>query len=101
MRRFDATSPIEEIVAGLNEWRPENLICYASMGRVLAEEQLAGRLRISPRAVMCSSEVLTDEARRRIRLAFGAEPFNVYAATEPAGIAASASATACTSSRTS
>ena len=88
VRRFDATSPLEEIVAGLNEWRPENLICYASMGRVLADEQIAGRLRISPRAVMCSSEALTDEARRRIRLAFGAEPFNVYAATEPAGIAA-------------
>ena len=37
---------------------------------------------------MCSSEVLTAEARRRLRLAFGIEPFNVYAATEPAGVAA-------------
>jgi phenylacetate-coenzyme A ligase PaaK-like adenylate-forming protein len=81
VRRFDATQPLAEIVAGLNDWRPENLICYASMSRVLAEEQLAGRLRIAPRAVMCSSEVLTAEARRRIHLAFGAEPFNVYAAT--------------------
>jgi len=88
VRRFDATAPIDEIVAGLNEWRPENLICYASMGRVLAEEQIARRLRIHPRAVMCSSEVLTGETRRRMRLAFGVEPFNVYAATEPAGIAA-------------
>ena len=88
VRRFDATAPLDETVAGLNEWGPENLICYASMARVLAEEQIAGRLRISPRAVMCSSEVLTGEARRRIRLAFGVEPFNVYAATEPAGIAA-------------
>ena len=88
VRRFDAAAPLAETVAGLNEWRPENLICYASMGRVLAEEQLAGRLRIAPRAVMCSSEVLTDETRRRIHLAFGVEPFNVYAATEPAGIAA-------------
>lgn len=88
VRRFDAAAPLDETVAGLNEWEPENLICYASMGRVLAEEQLAGRLRISPKAVMCSSEVLSGEARRRIRLAFGVEPFNVYAATEPAGIAA-------------
>jgi phenylacetate-coenzyme A ligase PaaK-like adenylate-forming protein len=87
VRRFDAAAPLGEIVEGLNEWQPENLICYASMGRVLAEEQLAGRLRIFARAVMCSSEVLTDEARRRMRLAFGVEPFNVYAATEPAGIA--------------
>jgi putative adenylate-forming enzyme len=88
LRRFDATSPIAEIVGGLNVWQPENLICYASMGRVLAEEQTAGRLRIAPRAVMCSSEVLTPESRRRIRAAFGVEPFNVYAATEPAGVAA-------------
>lgn len=88
VRRFDATAPLQEIVEGLNRWQPENLICYASMGRILAEEQLAGRLRLSPRAVMCSSEVLTPESRARIRSSFGVEPFNVYAATEPAGVAA-------------
>jgi len=88
VRRFDATAPLGEIVEGLNEWQPENLVCYASMGRILAEEQLAGRLRLAPRAVMCSSEVLTPESRGRIRSAFGVEPFNVYAATEPAGVAA-------------
>jgi phenylacetate-coenzyme A ligase PaaK-like adenylate-forming protein len=78
---------VDEIVDGLNAWQPENLIAYASMGRLLAEEQLAGRLRIRPRAVMCASEVLTAETRTRIRRAWGIEPFNVYAATEPAGIA--------------
>jgi putative adenylate-forming enzyme len=88
VRRFDATAPLAETVTGLNDWQPENLICYASMGRVLAEERIAGRLRIHPRAVMCSSEVLTEESRRRIRQAFDVEPFDVYAATEPAGIAA-------------
>lgn len=36
---------------------------------------------------MSASEVLTDETRARIRAAFGVEPFNVYAATETAGIA--------------
>lgn len=87
VRRFDATQPLPEIVAGLNEWQPENLIVYASMSRVLAEEQLAGRLQIKPRAVMCSSEVLTDEAVARVERAWGSKPFNVYAATEPAGIA--------------
>lgn len=87
VRRFDATQPISEIVAGLNEWQPENLIVYASMSRVLAEEQLAGRLKISPRAVMCSSEVLTAEAVARVERAWGSRPFNVYAATETAGVA--------------
>jgi putative adenylate-forming enzyme len=87
VRRFDARSPVAEIVAGLNGWRPENLICYASMARTLADEQLAGRLSISPKAVMSSSEVLTRASRRRIAEAFGVEPFEVYAATESAGIA--------------
>lgn len=86
-RRFDAVQPLEEIVEGLNAWQPENLVVYASMGRVLAEEQLAGRLRIRPRAVMCASEVLTDTTRGRITAAWGAPPFNVYGATEAATIA--------------
>ena len=87
VRRFDATQPLVEIVAGLNDWQPENLIVYASMSRVLAEEQLVGRLRIHPKAVMCSSEVLTEEAIARVERAWGSRPFNVYAATETAGIA--------------
>ncbi len=85
--RFDGAQPIAEIVDGLNAWQPENLVVYASMSRVLADEQLAGRLKISPRAVMCSSEVLTDEAIARVQRAWGSRPFNVYAATETAGIA--------------
>jgi putative adenylate-forming enzyme len=87
VRRFDATQPLAEIVAGLNDWQPENLIVYASMSRVLAEEQLAGRLQIHPNAVMCSSEVLTEEAIARVERAWGHRPFNVYAATETAGVA--------------
>ncbi len=87
VRRFDATQPLADIVGGLNEWQPENLVAYASMAKVLAEEQLAGRLRIAPRAVMCSSEVLTKDAAARIQRAWGTQPFNVYAATETAGLA--------------
>jgi phenylacetate-CoA ligase len=87
VRRFDALQPLAEIVAGLNEWQPENVIAYASMTKILAVEALAGRLRIRPRAVMSSSEVLTEEARLRAMEAWGVAPFNVYAATETAAIA--------------
>ncbi len=85
--RLDATDPIARIVAELGAFQPESLVGYASMLRVLAVEQLAGRLRITPRAVMSASEVLTPDTRERIRSAWGVEPFDVYAATEPAGIA--------------
>ncbi|MGH2690270.1 MAG: phenylacetate--CoA ligase family protein [Actinomycetota bacterium] len=87
VRRFDATRPLVETVEGLNAWQPANLVAYASMARLLAEEQLAGRLRIAPRSVICASEVLTPETRRRIEQAWGSAPFNVYASTETAGIA--------------
>ncbi len=85
--RLDSTEPLDRIVAALNEFQPESLVGYASMMRELAEEQLARRLVIAPKAVMSASEVLTDESAARIERAFGSRPFNVYAATEPAGVA--------------
>lgn len=85
--RVNATDPLPSVVARLNEFQPHSLVAYASMHRLLAEEQLAGRLRIAPQAVMSASEVLTDETRGLVEAAWAQPPFNVYAATEPAGIA--------------
>lgn len=85
--RLDATTPVDEIVAALNDFKPDSLVGYASVLRILAGEQSAGRLQVSPRAVMSASEVLTADSRERIRVAFGVAPTNVYAATETAGIA--------------
>jgi putative adenylate-forming enzyme len=85
--RLDAASPLAETVASLNEFQPESLVGYASMLRSLANEQIAGRLLIRPTAAMSASEVLGAESRARIRRAWGVEAFDVYAATEPAGIA--------------
>jgi phenylacetate-CoA ligase len=86
--RLAASEPVETIVARLNAWQPEMLIAYASMMRILADEQLAGRLEIRPRAVFTSSEVLTQETRRRIVQAWGERLFNQYAATECGSLAA-------------
>jgi len=58
------------------------------MSRILAQEQLAGRLHIAPEKVFTSSEVLTAETRRRVKSVWGDEPFNQYGATETADIAA-------------
>jgi phenylacetate-CoA ligase len=85
--RLDASQPIEDVVAALNAFRPDSLVGYASILRVLAEQQAEGRLRLTPRAVMSASEVLTEDTRGRIRAAFGVSATNVYAATETAGIA--------------
>ncbi len=85
--RLDATQPIEAIVGELNAFRPDALVGYASILRILAEEQAVGRLSIRPRGIVSASEVLTDDTRERLRAAFGVPPTNVYGATETAGIA--------------
>lgn len=53
--RLDAQDPLPEIVAKLDDYQPENLVAYASRARVLAEEQLGGRLHIRPKSVMCDA----------------------------------------------
>ena len=86
--RLPATDLLESIVQRLNDWQPDILIGYASMNRILAEEQIAGRLDIHPAKTFASSELLTDDTRRRVKMAWGDEPFNQYGATETADIAA-------------
>lgn len=57
------------------------------MVRLVAEAQGEGKLKITPRAIYCSSEPLTPQARSTIQSVWRVNPFNVYAATETAGIA--------------
>ena len=85
--RLDATSPLSETVAALNDFQPLLLVGYASVLRTLAAEQRAGRLGIVPQSVMSASEVLSDQAAAEMSAAWGSAPFDVYAATETAGIA--------------
>ena len=86
--RMDSGDPISGIVARLNKWQPAMLIGYASMLRLLAQEQLAGRLMISPGFIFSASEVLTDSTRIQAHHAWNRKVFNVYGATETSGIAA-------------
>lgn len=86
--RLAASDPLLSIVERLNAFLPDMLVTYASMSRILADEQIAGRLRIKPHLIFTSSEVLTDESRRRAKVAWGREPFSQYAATETGGLAA-------------
>jgi phenylacetate-CoA ligase len=82
---FDAAQPLAEIARQMNAWQPHLLTGYPSMMRILADEQLARRLHIHPHMIICGSEVLTDETRRRIEAAWGHSPFDGYGATEAGG----------------
>jgi phenylacetate-CoA ligase len=86
--RLDAAEPLESLVRQLNGWQPEALAGYPSVLRQLAEEQITGRLRIAPRSVATSAEVLTEETRQRVYQAWGVRIFDTYGATEYAPIAA-------------
>jgi putative adenylate-forming enzyme len=90
--RLAASEPLPEIVRRLNEWQPEMLVAYVSMGRILAEEQLSGHLKIHPHVVYTSSEVLTERTQRLIEQAWGVSPYNQYASTEAAEIASECTA---------
>lgn len=85
---LDATEPLEHIVAQLNDFRPDLLMGYASLIALLAEEQIAGRLRIAPQVVATFSEMLGPDRIRRARDAWGLTPFNHYGAAEEVMIAA-------------
>jgi len=49
---------------------------------LLAEEQLAGHINISPREAYCTGDPLTDTYRQRVEKAFGVNPINMYGSTE-------------------
>lgn len=85
--RLDVTEPTDETVAALNRFQPRVLVGYASALKPLAAEQHAGHLHISPQGVMSASEVLTPHTAAELEAAWGSAPFDVYAATETAGIA--------------
>jgi phenylacetate-CoA ligase len=89
--RLDATSPLPQTVAALDTFQPRLLVGYASVLRALAAEQRAGRLSIAPASVMSASEVLSDQGAAEVSSAWGSAPFDVYASTETAGIAAECS----------
>src|SRR5262249_58966280 len=76
------TTPLAELVEALNEYGPDGIATYSSVAALLADAQLEGRLRIRPTFVLTTSEVLTDQAERRIRQAWGVAPTQLYASTE-------------------
>jgi phenylacetate-CoA ligase len=79
---LSVTQPVPELVARLNDFQPNHLNGYPSVIGLLAEEQLAGRLRLRLDALFTSSEPLSPALATRLEEAFGVRPYNFYATTE-------------------
>jgi putative adenylate-forming enzyme len=76
------TLPLPHLVEALNQFQPTYLHVYPSVATWLADEQQAGRLRLSPRMLVTIGELRTPEMTRRLTDAFGVHPFNAYGCTE-------------------
>ena len=83
--RFLVTLPTEEIVAGLNEARPDVLVAYPSALHVLSFQARAGLLRIAPRQVLTAAEPLLPEIRAAAEAAWGCAPATSTAHRREAG----------------
>jgi putative adenylate-forming enzyme len=86
---LDAGDPVDVLVDKLNRYQPTVMMVYPSVMQILAAQQVAGRLKITPSHIQCTSEVLTADACDAITQAFGVVPANLYAASECGCLAAS------------
>jgi phenylacetate-CoA ligase len=85
--RLPVTLRTEEIVNGLNEVKPDFMLCYPSVLHALAGEAQAGRLRIAPRQVLAGAEPLLPETRAAAERAWGTRVINIYGTSEGGGTA--------------
>lgn len=87
MSLTSALLPIPQIVQALNAFQPAMLGGYPSQLDLLADEQIAGRLRIRPVLVMTGGEFLSDAVRAHLSEAFGCTVQTSYSCTEAGTIA--------------
>lgn len=81
-RNFSLLSPVDELVAQLNDFQPTLVATYPTAAALLADEAEAGRLRIAPRYVLTGGEHLSAAVRARVRAALGAPVRGSYGASE-------------------
>jgi phenylacetate-CoA ligase len=74
--------PIDQLVTELNALAPTVIATYPSAAVLLAEERLAGRLRLAPREVWTGGEDLSAAMRGFVQHAFGCLVANNYGASE-------------------
>ncbi|WP_407547643.1 phenylacetate--CoA ligase family protein [Streptomyces sp. Pv4-95] len=82
LRAFPVHTPMPQLVAELNDYRPAFVIGYASTIMLLTAEQEAGRLRINPVLIQPAGETMTTDDSDRIARAFRTTVRAMYGATE-------------------
>lgn len=91
-RAFDFNSPTADLVRQLNEFQPHVLSGYANVLMLLAHEQRAGRLRVRPRFVCSSGEVMRPNVRQELEATFPVPVVDMYSSSETLFMGAATSA---------
>jgi len=73
---------IEQICGDIDRFQPEAMSGYSSAIGLLAQEQIAGHINITPQMIWCGADALTPTIRKNVEKAFGVNPINMYAASE-------------------
>lgn len=81
-RSFSVLSPLPELVAALQQWRPTAIASYPTMLMLLAHERRAGRLQLDPQVLWSGGETLAQAERAEIEAAFGCPVIDGYGASE-------------------
>ena len=82
VRPVSLLQPINKLVAELNDFAPSVLATYPTAAEMLADEQVAGRLRLELRDLWTGGECLAPETRERLETVFGCRVRNSYGASE-------------------
>ncbi len=83
VQAFSIVSPVEEVVNGLNLFRPHYVHGYPTFLETLAQERRTGRLSIDPEFISLGSEPVSATARLALTSAFPrAQLSETYGATE-------------------
>jgi phenylacetate-CoA ligase len=82
MKSVPVTLPLEQIVADLNQLRPDVLFAYPSVLPSLVREAGAGRLQITPRRIITCAEPLLPEIRAAVEETWGVRVGNWWATSE-------------------
>jgi phenylacetate-coenzyme A ligase PaaK-like adenylate-forming protein len=86
-RCFSIMDPLRRLVADLNAYQPVFHASYPTMLALLAEEQIAGRLKIRPMHLWSGGECLLPAAGAEIEHAFACPVVDEYGASECMSIA--------------
>lgn len=79
---FEINSPLQQVIQGLNSYRPDVLAGYGTGLKILADQKLEGRLLIEPELLVSSGEPLNRPDREKIEEVFEAPVLNCYMCTE-------------------